>query len=477
MIVSMAWITQEDPETYTQKPDEPDMDTLTYWLARLDPVVRAEPDHEIIVVFANRCGQEEGATYAGTSAVVGIKGTDVRVYGILGRGSKDLLVVDTNDTPYAKLVFRPTEKVSAKGEESKSPSQGSQSDSPPIYEAEGTSNGIPSDTMGDHTTTTTTSAINGRRSSMNYERHSNASSPVHQEIVVLAQPDRRSTLVEFSPIDDGRSFFDEDGSPITPTYEEQYWWPSPLSNPTHRRYHSTSSLLSDPTHRQRKRTIPNRSSVGSNLSDKTSSKKTSKRGGSLSVPARHADISTHSVSRDAHAVMEAAQHSTQSPLSSEYLLNEFVQPEASFRSLSIGETHHKTSRKPHRTEKTSTRKLSSASHQVQTEAVQAPVHIDPRVDEVGVHATRAKYDQESRNQREEPNGVEQWLSSSGKPPTHSSYAVRSSSKGLKKTKARKERPSYINDWDEPRSYTPMEFRTPRAMTFEEISALRSPLLT
>ncbi|KAH8173992.1 carbon-nitrogen hydrolase domain-containing protein [Sarocladium implicatum] len=472
VIVSMAWITQEDAEVYTQKPDEPDMDTLTYWLARLDPVVRAEPDHEIIVVFANRCGQEDGATYAGTSAVVGIQGTDVRVYGILGRGSKDLLVIDTDDPPYAKLVFRPTDKVPADGDEPHSPSRSSQSGSPPTYQAAESSNNIPSDTLNDQTSM---SHIDGQKHQTGHNYSSGTSSPVHQEITVLAKPDRRSTLVEFSPISDGRGFFDDDGSPITPTYEEQYWWPSPLSNPAHRRYHSTSSLLSDSTHRRRKKTLQNRSSVGSALSDKTSSKRMTKRGTSLSSPIGHRDVHAYAVSRDAHSMMEAAQHSALSPLASDYLLNEFVKPDAGFGSLSLSDSHRQRPALAHRSEKSSPRTQSYASRPIEAEAVKAPGqnHIDENQTEDQVD--RVRYEDRTEHKHEEFNGVEEWLTVSAKLPAHSPYAVRSGSTGLKKTKARKERPSYINDWDEPRSYSPMEFRTPRAMTFEEISALRSPL--
>lgn len=59
------------------------------------------------MVFANRTGIEGNATYAGTSAVVGIQSGEVRIYGILGRGEKELLVVDIDSTPLAKLVYRP----------------------------------------------------------------------------------------------------------------------------------------------------------------------------------------------------------------------------------------------------------------------------------------------------------------------------------------------------------------------------------
>ncbi|KAF7549061.1 hypothetical protein G7Z17_g6670 [Cylindrodendrum hubeiense] len=107
VVVSMAWITQEDSHIFSQQPHEADMNTLTYWISRLEPIIRAEWDEEVIVVFANRSGSEDEVTYAGTSAVVGIKEGEVRVYGILGRGEKDLLVVDTEAPPFAKLVYRP----------------------------------------------------------------------------------------------------------------------------------------------------------------------------------------------------------------------------------------------------------------------------------------------------------------------------------------------------------------------------------
>lgn len=88
------------------------MDTLTYWAQRLEPLIRAESKEEIIVVFCNRCGKEDTVVYAGTSAVIGIKEGEVNVYGLLGRGVKDLLVVDTDVVPFAKLVHRPEADVS-----------------------------------------------------------------------------------------------------------------------------------------------------------------------------------------------------------------------------------------------------------------------------------------------------------------------------------------------------------------------------
>lgn len=100
----MAWNTREDRSTYSRHPMDPDMETLSYWLARLEPLIRAEQTGEIIVVICNRTGVEDDAVYAGTSAVLGIEDGEVKVYGVLGRGQKELLVVDTDDAPIAKLV-------------------------------------------------------------------------------------------------------------------------------------------------------------------------------------------------------------------------------------------------------------------------------------------------------------------------------------------------------------------------------------
>lgn len=92
---------------YSRKSKEPDIDTLSYWVGRLEPIIRAEDVGEVIVVLANRCGTEEEAIYAGTSCVLGIEDGEVKVYGILGRGERELLVVDTTDPPQFKLVAEP----------------------------------------------------------------------------------------------------------------------------------------------------------------------------------------------------------------------------------------------------------------------------------------------------------------------------------------------------------------------------------
>lgn len=101
----MAWSTQHDHQSYSQKPTEPDMTSLNYWLARLEPLVRGDSQGEIIVVFANRCGSEAEAVYVGTSCVVGINAGEIKLYGILGRGEEQLLVVDTDGPPKTELTY------------------------------------------------------------------------------------------------------------------------------------------------------------------------------------------------------------------------------------------------------------------------------------------------------------------------------------------------------------------------------------
>lgn len=79
------------------------MDTLLYWITRLQPIVCIDSSQETIIVFGNRCGAEGETTYVGTSTVLGIKSGEILLYGILGRDEESLLVVDTDALPYAKL--------------------------------------------------------------------------------------------------------------------------------------------------------------------------------------------------------------------------------------------------------------------------------------------------------------------------------------------------------------------------------------
>jgi protein N-terminal amidase len=139
VIFAQAWLTSLPVEELRDHPDEPDMNTVGYWIARLRPLldrqngergnVRAKNDGrqsqpnesrdeenqktvgtededskkatvendsgEVIVVCANRCGEENEAKYAGSSTVMGILGQRVRCWELLGRGTEGVCVVDT----------------------------------------------------------------------------------------------------------------------------------------------------------------------------------------------------------------------------------------------------------------------------------------------------------------------------------------------------------------------------------------------
>lgn len=86
-------------------------ETLTYWVQRMEPLIRAETEEEIIIVFCNRCGLEDETVYAGSSAVIGIKQGEVCVYGLLGRCEKSVLVVDTDNPPLGKLILQTRDRV------------------------------------------------------------------------------------------------------------------------------------------------------------------------------------------------------------------------------------------------------------------------------------------------------------------------------------------------------------------------------
>ncbi|KAL6854206.1 carbon-nitrogen hydrolase [Trichoderma novae-zelandiae] len=136
VIVSMAWLTNENAQEFTSTPLEPDSMTLLYWVSRLEPLIRAESNQEVIVIFANRCGIEGEATYAGTSTVVGIQSGEIWVYGIMGRGEKGLLVVDTDSEPYAKLAYSPLQPKMRSGNDVAAPESEASSGNDPYPQDE-----------------------------------------------------------------------------------------------------------------------------------------------------------------------------------------------------------------------------------------------------------------------------------------------------------------------------------------------------
>ncbi|KAL9128732.1 MAG: hypothetical protein Q9217_002639 [Psora testacea] len=111
LVLSMAWLSSLPAAELKETPETPDMDTFTYWLNRLLPLL--ETEKEVLVVCANRageepgnnpCGQvEEGVRYAGTSWVGRVGKGKVDVWGMLGRGEEGILVVDTEEKPKASF--------------------------------------------------------------------------------------------------------------------------------------------------------------------------------------------------------------------------------------------------------------------------------------------------------------------------------------------------------------------------------------
>ncbi|PWY75187.1 hydrolase, carbon-nitrogen family protein [Aspergillus heteromorphus CBS 117.55] len=145
VILSMAWLTLRDREELAALAGEPDMDTFNYWIQRFLPLIRKTMRHDanfdgddasrgkkIVVVFANRAGEEPGteganpARYAGTSTILAItqkpaaeavpgsdsedsddtKGAfDVKIlcWDMMGATTEGICFADTADTP--SMVF------------------------------------------------------------------------------------------------------------------------------------------------------------------------------------------------------------------------------------------------------------------------------------------------------------------------------------------------------------------------------------
>ena len=176
VILSMAWLTNDDRTKFLSMPDKPDLSTLSYWVQRLTPVLHDKSGDETIVVFSNRCGIEDDATYAGTSTVLGIKNGEVVIYGILGRNVEELLVVDTRDLPMGELVTRSTTPVEDEDSEAEETNHRPGAEPwRPSANSEGSGRGVDSPTLppsnsrssaGGHTHATAQQAnmnINGQR--------------------------------------------------------------------------------------------------------------------------------------------------------------------------------------------------------------------------------------------------------------------------------------------------------------------------
>lgn len=104
--VSCAWIApgapneQEEDENANSATNEsgsaPDLSTINYWLERMRPLVDNKTPEPVYVVFANRCGIEEGVEFAGSSTVFGFHTGygEVVVYDWCGRDEEKCMVVE-----------------------------------------------------------------------------------------------------------------------------------------------------------------------------------------------------------------------------------------------------------------------------------------------------------------------------------------------------------------------------------------------
>lgn len=93
VILSMAWLTLLSREELDALEGQPEMDTFNYWLNRFWPLIEKKMQHDgdidgsadadgskkVVIVFANRAGEEPAADdtkpparYAGTSAVIAV---------------------------------------------------------------------------------------------------------------------------------------------------------------------------------------------------------------------------------------------------------------------------------------------------------------------------------------------------------------------------------------------------------------------
>ncbi|KAL2220047.1 carbon-nitrogen hydrolase [Thermoascus aurantiacus ATCC 26904] len=172
VILSMAWLTLLGPEELAALGRRPDMDTFNYWIRRFWPLIEKKMGHEgdiddesyhehghgnnegevvgppmhkkkVVIVFANRCGEEKGgpedkpptARYAGTSAVIAVtqqqpyvadgdkdgenkKEFDVKIlcWDMMGAGEEGICFADTRAEP--KTVFGLVRRQSSESGES-----------------------------------------------------------------------------------------------------------------------------------------------------------------------------------------------------------------------------------------------------------------------------------------------------------------------------------------------------------------------
>jgi protein N-terminal amidase len=93
VILSMAWLTRLAPQELTELPLRPDNETLSYWVERFYPL-QMSTGQPVFLVFANRCGIEGSACYAGTSSILCFRDGRGYIYDMLGKWDEQCMMVD-----------------------------------------------------------------------------------------------------------------------------------------------------------------------------------------------------------------------------------------------------------------------------------------------------------------------------------------------------------------------------------------------
>lgn len=124
IVLSTAWLTHLTSLELMEEPNKPDMNTLGYWIERFRPLMEVSgPQEEVVIVFANRTGNEGMAErigevkYAGSSTVMGMRKAvpgsreaNVKIWDVMGRAQDGVMIVDT-DRPAKYGVRKQTSQL------------------------------------------------------------------------------------------------------------------------------------------------------------------------------------------------------------------------------------------------------------------------------------------------------------------------------------------------------------------------------
>ncbi|KAI8814179.1 carbon-nitrogen hydrolase [Cladochytrium replicatum] len=103
VLLSMAWVLKttgppsadsEDTTVAASNVKEPNMDTLEYWIDRLQPIIPGERGKDVIVVVANRVGGENGTIFTGTSTVMKFGNDGIEIGALMGQGIEGFAIAE-----------------------------------------------------------------------------------------------------------------------------------------------------------------------------------------------------------------------------------------------------------------------------------------------------------------------------------------------------------------------------------------------